>query len=109
MMKYELTANRLKELMKEKGITQQGLSNMSGVTKSSISHYVNGKNVPDNFQAYKLAKALDCDPTWLMGTDDPNLIVVENTELQKTLAVMDEKQLARVLKYANKIMEGKKK
>lgn len=108
-MKYELTANRLKELMKEKGITQQGLSNMSGVTKSSISHYVNGKNVPDNFQAYKLAKALDCDPAWLMGTDDPNLIVVENTELQKTLAVMDEKQLARVLKYANKIMEGKKK
>ena len=108
-MKYELTATRLKKAMDKKGLNQQALANLSGVTKSSISHYVNGKNVPDNFQAYKLAKALDCEPAWLMGTDDPSLIVVENTELQKTLSVMDEKQLARVLKYATKIIEGKKK
>ena len=108
-MTYELTATRLRKAMNEKGLTQQGLANLSGVTKSSISHYVNGKNVPDNFQAYKMAKVLDCEPSWLMGTDDQSLIVVENTELQKTLSVMDEKQLARVLKYATKIIEGKKK
>lgn len=101
-MKYELTANRLRDAMNEKGLTQQALSNLSGVTKSSISHYVNGKNVPDNFQAFKLSKVLDCDPSWLMGVDDQNFIVVENTELQKKLALLDEIQLAKVLRYVNK-------
>lgn len=101
-MKYELTANRLRKAMKEKGLTQQALANISGVTKSSISHYVNGKNVPDNFQAFKLSKVLDCDPSWLMGVDDQNFIVVENTELQRKLALLDEIQLAKVLGYVNK-------
>ena len=107
-MKYELTANRLRKAMKTKGLTQQALSNLSGVTKYSISHYVNGKNVPDNFQAFKLAKVLDCDPAWLMGTDEQNYIVVENTELQKKLAQLDEAQTARVLKYVNKFFQGGK-
>ena len=106
-MKYELTANRLREAMKEKGLTQQALSNLSGVTKSSISHYVNGKNVPDNFQAFKLSKVLNCDPSWLMGVDDQNFIVVENTELQKKLALLSETQLAKVLKFVNKFFTDK--
>lgn len=106
-MKYELTANRLRDAMKEKGLTQQALSNLSGVTKSSISHYVNGKNVPDNFQAFKLSKVLDCDPSWLMGVDDQNFIVVENTELQKKLALLSETQLAKVLKFVNKFFTDK--
>jgi len=106
-MKYELTANRLREAMKEKGLTQQALSNLSGVTKSSISHYVNGKNVPDNFQAFKLSKVLNCDPSWLMGVDDQNFIVVENTELQKKIALLSESQLAKVLKFVNKFFTDK--
>jgi len=106
-MKYELTANRLREAMKEKGLTQQALSNLSGVTKSSISHYVNGKNVPDNFQAFKLSKVLNCDPSWLMGVDDQNFIVVENTELQKKIALLSETQLAKVLKFVNKFFTDK--
>lgn len=104
-MKYETTANRLREAMKAKGLSQQELSNLSDVSKSSISHYINGKNVPDNFQAYKLSKVLDCDPTWLMGIDEQNYIVVENTELQKKLAKLDEYQLAKVLKYVNRYFE----
>ena len=106
-MKYKLTAERLREAMNEKGMTQQELANQSGVTKSSISHYVNGKNVPDNFQAFKLSKVLGCSPTWLMGIDEQDFIVVENTELQQKLAEMDEKQLNRVKKYVDKILGGK--
>lgn len=105
-MKYELTADRLREAMNEKGLTQQELSNLSGVTKSSISHYVNGKNVPDNFQAFKLSKVLGCSPTWLMGIDEQNYIVVENTDLQKKIAQLDEKQLVKVEKYVDKMIGG---
>ena len=107
-MKYEETAKRLKKAMLDKGLTQQELCNQSGVTKSSISHYINGHNVPDNFQAYKLAKVLDVAPEWLMGVDDPNFIVVENTPLQKEIATMNDDQLKRLLKYAQTIKEIKK-
>lgn len=108
-MKYEETANRLRTAMQKKGLSQQKLCNLSGVTKSSISHYVNGKNVPDNFQAAKLAKVLDVTPEWLMALDEmQNFIVVENTLLQQELATMSEKQLERMLKYAKKIKEVKK-
>lgn len=104
-MKYELTATRLKKAMAEKGFSQQELCNRSGVTKSSISHYVNGKNVPDNFQAYKLAKVLDVAPEWLMAIDDPNFVVVENNDLQKEISSMNEDQLKRLLKYARSLKE----
>lgn len=107
-MKYEETAKRLKAAMTEKGLTQQELCNRSGVTKSSISHYINGHNVPDNFQAYKLAKVLDVAPEWLMGVDDPNFIVVENTPLQKEIAAMNDDQLKRLLKYAQSIKDIQK-
>ena len=107
-MKYEETARRLKEAMREKGFTQQELCNRSGVTKSCISHYVNGKNIPDNFQAYKLAKVLDVAPEWLMGVDDLNYMVVENSPLQKEIASMNEDQLKHLLSYARYLKENEK-
>jgi len=107
-MKYEETAKRLKDAMIEKGLTQQQLANQSGVTKSCISHYINGKNVPDNFQAYKLAQVLEVSPEWLMAIDQTQkYIVVENTELQQEIATMTQAELNRLLKYAQKIKEKK--
>ena len=107
-MKNEETARRLRSVMREKGLSQQELANKSGVTKSSISHYVNGKTIPDNFQAYKLAKVLDVAPEWLMGVDDLNFIVVENTPLQKEIASMNEDQLKHLLSYARYLKENEK-
>lgn len=105
-MKNEETARRLREAMREKGLSQQELCNRSGVTKSSISHYVNGKTAPDNFQAVKLAKVLDVAPEWLMAVDDPNFIVVENSPLQKEIASMNEEQLNHLLTYARYLKEN---
>lgn len=107
-MKYEETAKRLRSAMAEKGLTQQELANRSGVTKSSISHYINGHNVPDNFQAFKLAKVLDVAPEWLMAIDEPNFIVVENTPLQKEISSLNDDQRKVLLKYARSLKERKK-
>lgn len=68
-MKYNVTASRIIKAMADAGISQQELANRSGISKSSISHYVNGTHEPGNKAAYALAQALAVDPLWLMGLD----------------------------------------
>ena len=68
-MKYRETARRLLYAMAAAGVTQQELSNESGINKSSISHYVNGSHEPGNKAAYAMARVLAVDPLWLMGLD----------------------------------------
>ena len=68
-MKYNVTASRILKAMADAGITQQELSDRSGISKSSISHYVNGSNEPGNKAAYAMSKILQVSPLWLMGLD----------------------------------------
>lgn len=70
-MKYETIAKRLQIALTEANISQQELSEKSGVGKSSISHYVNGTHAPSNISAGKMAAVLDVEPLWLMGFDVP--------------------------------------
>ena len=55
--------------MNERGISASKLSQISGVGKAAISHYVNGRYCPHNDNAVALAKVLGVNPTWLMGFD----------------------------------------
>lgn len=103
-MKYELTAMRLREAMANKGWRQQDLANASGVSKSNISHYVNGNHVPDSFMAWKLAQALDVQPDWIMGLDEAqDYIVVERTPLIDIIQDMDASQQRRLYEYARSL------
>lgn len=52
-MKYELTAKRLQLALSSANISQQELAEKSGVSKSSISQYVNGSHAPGNISAKK--------------------------------------------------------
>jgi len=70
-MKHEITANRLREALEDAGIKPVELSERSGVSQSSISHYMSGTHVPSNFSSGKMAKVLGCSPVWLMGFDVP--------------------------------------
>ena len=105
-MKYEETAKRLKQAMCAKGLRQQDLADLSGVSKSNISHYVNGNHIPDNVMALKLAKVLNVQPDWLMGIDKaPEYMLVERSELYETINRMDDKKKQRVLAYVKALME----
>lgn len=68
-MKYPETAKRLNKILREYASNAADLSRRSGVSKASISQYINGKNTPSNINAYKLGKALHVSPAWLMGFD----------------------------------------
>lgn len=68
-MKWPVTAKRLKQAMDNMNISAQELSDKSGVSKASISQYVNGSHKPSNISAPKLAKVLMVNAMWLMGFD----------------------------------------
>ena len=70
-MKHEITAKRLRLALDKKGFSAQELSDKSGVSKASISQYVNGSHKPSNISAQKIGICLDVNPLWIMGFDVP--------------------------------------
>ncbi len=76
-MKYELTAKRLKMALDKYSMKPQELSEKSGVSKASISQYINGSHTPSNISSGKIATVLNVNPLWLMGFDVPMDITVK--------------------------------
>lgn len=70
-MKNPITAKRLALALSNKNMIPQELANASGVSKASISQYLNGSHAPSNISSGKMAKILDVNPVWLMGFDVP--------------------------------------
>ena len=70
-MKNRATSDRLKLALKQAGLKAKELSDRSGVSKSSISQYVNGLYIPSNINAGAMAKVLGVNPLWLMGFEVP--------------------------------------
>lgn len=70
-MKNALTAKRLSDTLNACGLTAKELADKSGVSKNSISQYINGVHAPSNISAGKMAKVLGVSPVWLMGLDVP--------------------------------------
>lgn len=58
---------RLAQIMADKGWTQQELADMLGVTRQSISLYLQGKRKITTLFAYALAYRAGIDPDWLMS------------------------------------------
>ena len=64
------TARRLRKAMDLRGIERaQDLANASGVSKQSVSQYLNATYVPSSKAALKLSAVLGVSPVWLMGFD----------------------------------------
>lgn len=59
--------NRLKELRKEKGLTQEGLSNEIGTTKLTISNWENEKHSIGSEKAKLLADLFNVSVGYLLG------------------------------------------
>lgn len=50
----------LKHKVSMSGLTRQDLSDITGISKVSISNYMNGKSMPSHYNMLKIAKALNC-------------------------------------------------
>ena len=51
---------RLEAIMKRKGIMQEELSAITGISQTMISRYITHKSMPSMYNADLIAKALDC-------------------------------------------------
>lgn len=79
-IKKKNTSYRLKQIMNAKNLRQVDILNACKpycdkysvkFNKSDISQYVAGKSEPNQDKLYILSKALNVNPTWLMGYDVP--------------------------------------
>lgn len=81
--------DRLRDLRKKKGLTQQALANLVNVTKVSISCYESGNRVPNLDTFSDLVDILDTTSDFLLGKDrifvskdnEENKISVSNEEI----------------------------
>ena len=64
-------SNRLKTAMRIRNIKATELSVKTGIAKSSLSEYINGKYEAKQDGVYLLTRALDVNEAWLMGLDVP--------------------------------------
>jgi len=58
MLDGEILANRLKEFRAERGLTQEQLAALVGVTRKTVNTVENGVFVPSTLLSLKLARAL---------------------------------------------------
>lgn len=64
-------SNRLNIAMRIRNIKATELSEKTGIAKSSLSEYINGKYEAKQDGVYLLARALNVNEAWLMGLDVP--------------------------------------
>lgn len=60
-------ADRLKELRKDKGLTQKDLGDILGVGKTTISMYENGNSTPNDEIKLKICDYFDISLDYLIG------------------------------------------
>lgn len=65
-----MNIERLKEKMKEQGLSQTALGKCCGITQGTISEYMNGKKHPTDKNIQKIADALGCSIEYLKGNDE---------------------------------------
>lgn len=75
--------NRLREALDEANMKPSQLSEITGIPKSMLSYYLNGRTKPKADRIYKISKALNVSEAWLLGYDVPKQKSFENTNRDK--------------------------
>ncbi|MDP2505408.1 helix-turn-helix transcriptional regulator [Oceanobacter sp. 3_MG-2023] len=71
-------STRIQERMQATGLKAVQIVKLTGATKGSVSQWVNGLSKPSGEKLLALAKALRCDPEWLLtGKNDQNIDIQE--------------------------------
>lgn len=104
--------NRLKELRKEKGLTQQGLADEIGTTKLTVSNWENEKHVIKSDKAQQLADYFGVSVGYLLGYEE-NITDQLARELfsyltveEKEIFISDPYEQQRLLSIAFERMEN---
>ena len=107
---------RLTERMDELDFRQADLAERTGLSKSRLSHYINGRYEAKQEALYLIAKALDVNEAWLMGHDVPKERNITESDLSVEVRLLDQislrfgKSAVQALSILNELNEdGQKK
>lgn len=79
-------AQRLRQGLEARGMTQKELCEKTGIPKSAMSQYCSGAFVPKQNRTALIAQALNVDEAWLLGHDVPmDLIKSSSLKLRRIL------------------------
>ena len=85
-MKKSIFVERVKDLIKINNLTQGDLANDVGVTESTMSKYLLGDRIPGGETLSNLATALKTTTDYLLGLNNENKTMINNSELRLLLA-----------------------
>lgn len=80
MSKHEI-ANRIKQRLETRGLTQAQLSEKSGLPPATISHFITGFRTPGTSSLRKLSHALDVSVEYLLGISEEPKIAGEQAKV----------------------------
>lgn len=66
----DIFGDNLKDMLKDYGMTQKDLANETGLSKSTISQYINKQKVPSMKAIVNIANALDVTTDELINLDE---------------------------------------
>ena len=103
-----MIGKRLKEIRKIKGLTQQELAELSGLTVSSIKKWELDLTEPSADKLTSLALALGVSVDYILGAQtSPDLILTEDAQkIALIIEQLPEKQREALMQYAEYLKEG---
>lgn len=104
---------RLNQLMNENKISQNKLSEITGITQSSISDWANGKYKPRQDKVYLLSEALNVSPAYLLGySDNKNLdqksITNNTSKIDKLFNQLNDEGKEKAIAYTQDLVDSGK-
>lgn len=114
-----MIANNILALRKAKGFTQIEFAKKLGVTQSAVSHWENGRTVPDTLQMFKIAELLEVTVDTLLAGANLEESISSNAKEETAfsnpkqqqilyeLGNLSEEQLEEVLRYAEYVKQKK--
>lgn len=71
---------RIELKLKELNLKQVDISKKTGISKNSISNYVNDIRIPDNISCYKIAQLFSVSMEWILTGKDYNYKLIDPEE-----------------------------
>ena len=97
-----ILGTRIKQLRKEKGLTQEQLANLINVTKVSICCYEKGNRTPNLETFMDLVNVLGTTPNYLLGADTK--VVKEDDEEYSVYLPKEDIQILMELRKKEELM-----
>lgn len=98
-------AQRLALALERSGIKQTELARRTGLSDGMISQYLSGMSKPKDENLEKIARVLNCSPSWLKGYE----LQVGNEQLMSIYNALSLSGKDKVLEYAEYILSQEQK